>query len=103
MTQELEMNYIILSLVLWACLLDVYIMRLVINCENNFEIFRGINIEFIKSIDISGFRLIAFYVLCSIGGCRESKEKGLMNLQSVLSWVTILKELLEQAGVMFDI
>lgn len=82
---------------------DVYIIRLVINCENDFEIFRGINIECIKSIDISGVRLIALYVLYSIGSCRDCKEKGLMNLQTVLSWVTILKELLEQAGVMFDI
>ena len=71
---------------------DVYIIRLVINC-----------IECIKSIDISGVRLIALYVLYSIGSCRDCKEKGLMNLQTVLSWVTILKELLEQAGVMFDI
>lgn len=83
-----ELYYFVLGFI--GMIPDVYIMRLVINCENDFEIFWGINIECIKSIDISGFRLIAFYILYSIGGCRESQEKGLMNLQTVLSWVAIL-------------
>lgn len=46
---------------------------------------------------------MAFHVIGSLYGCRESKEKGLMNLQTVLSEKTILEKLLERAGVIFDI
>lgn len=75
----------------------------IINCENDFETFWNRNIEYIKSVDISGLRLMAFHVVGSLDGCREIKEKGLMNLQTVLSEETNLKRMLERAGVTFDI
>lgn len=82
---------------------DEYITERIINCENDFETFWSRNIERIKSVDISGLRLMAFHVVGSLDECREIKENGLMNLQSVLSKETILKKLLEKAGVAFDI
>lgn len=82
---------------------DEYITERIINCENDFETFWNRNIERIKSVDISGLRLMAFHVVGSLDECREIKENGLMNLQSVLSKETILKKLLEKAGVTFDI
>ena len=82
---------------------DEYITERIINCENDFETFWSRNIERIKSVDISGLRLMAFHVVGSLDECREIKENGLMNLQSVLSKETILKKLLEKAGVTFDI
>lgn len=82
---------------------DEYITERIINCNNDFEVFWSRNIERIKSVDISGLRLMAFHVVGSLDGCREIKEKGLMNLQAVLSEETTLKKLLERAGVTFDI
>lgn len=82
---------------------DEYITELIINCNNDFEAFWSRNIERIKSVDISGLRLMAFHVVGSLDGYREIKEKGLMNLQAVLSEKTTLKKLLERAGVTFDI
>lgn len=70
----------------------------IINCENNFETFWSRNIERIKSVDISGVRLMAFHVVGSLDERCEIKENGLMNLQNVLSTETILKKLLEKAG-----
>ena len=46
---------------------------------------------------------MAFHVVGSLDGYRKIKEKGLMNLQAVLSEETTLKKLLERAGVTFDI
>lgn len=82
---------------------DEYITERIINCENDFETFWCRNIERIKSVDISGLRLMAFHVVGSLDECREIKDNGLMNLQSVLSKETILKKFLEKAGVTFDI
>ncbi|MGN0418517.1 hypothetical protein [Anaerostipes faecalis] len=82
---------------------DEYITERIINCENDFETFWSRNIERIKSVDITGLRLMAFHVVGSLDGCREIKEKGLMNLQAVLSEETTLKKLLERVGVTFDI
>lgn len=82
---------------------DEYITERIINCENDFETFWSRNIERIKSVDISGVRLMAFHVVGSLDECCEIKENGLMNLQNVLSTETILKKLLEKAGVTFDI
>jgi hypothetical protein len=83
--------------------LDEYITERIINCENDFETFWSRNIERIKSVDISGLRLMAFHVVGSLDGCREIKETGLMNLQTILTEDTTLKKLLERAGVTFDI
>lgn len=80
-----------------------FITEQVINCENDFEIFWNRNIERIESVDITGLRLMAFHIVGSLDECREIKEKGLMNLQKVLSEDTTLKRLLERAGVTFDI
>ena len=82
---------------------DEYITERIINCGNDFETLWNRNIERIKSVDISGLRLMAFHVVGSLDECREIKEKGLMNLQTVLSEETTLKRLLERAGVTFDI
>lgn len=82
---------------------DEYITERIINGENDFETFWSRNVERIKSVDISGLRLMAFHVVGSLDGCREIKETGLMNLQTVLTEETTLKKLLERAGVTFDI
>lgn len=82
---------------------DEYITEYIVNCEKNFEIFWDRNIERIKSVDISGLKIMAFHVVGSLDECQEIKSKGLINLQEVLSSETILKRLLDKVGVVFDI
>lgn len=82
---------------------DEYITERAINCENDFGTFWNRNIERIRSVDISGLKLMAFHVVGSFDGCREIKETGLMNLQMVLTEDTTLKRLLESIDVTFDI
>lgn len=64
---------------------DEYITERIINCGNDFEIFWNRNIERIKSVDIFTLRLMAFHVVRSLDGCGDINEKGIMNLQTVLS------------------
>ena len=82
---------------------DEYIIELAIQCENDFERFRGRNIERILKVDISDLRIMAFHVVGALEGCKEIKSTGLMNLQMVLSKNTYLIRLLCKVGIKFDI
>ena len=82
---------------------DKFITELVINCDDNFETFWNRNIEHIRSVNISGLKIMAFHVAGSLDCCQEIKTNGLLNLQKVLSAETTLKQLLERYGVTFDI
>ena len=82
---------------------DEYIDEFVIECENDFEKFWERNIDRIKKVDISKLHIIAFHVVGTLDNCKEIKEKGLMNLQEVLSNNTLLCRLLKSDGIEFDI
>ncbi|MFR2381831.1 hypothetical protein [Thomasclavelia spiroformis] len=80
-----------------------YIDEFAIECESDFEKFWERNIDRIKKVDISKLYIIAFHVIGTLDNCKEIKEKGLMNLQEVLSKNTLLCKLLKSYGIEFDI
>ena len=82
---------------------EEYITEMAINCGNDFETFWDRNIQRIKAADISELKIMAFHVVGSLDGCEEIRTNGLMNLQKVLSSETILKRMLDKAGIIFNI
>lgn len=61
---------------------DEYITERIINCENDFETFWSRNIERIKSVNISGLRLMAFH--------KESQHRMIgTNLLSMVQQISV--------------
>ena len=75
----------------------------VLESNRDFEEFWDRNEARIDNIDITDLRIIGFHVVSSLDDCAEIKENGLWNLQRVLTEDTMLKRVLEQHGLSFDV
>lgn len=80
-----------------------YIEELVINSNNDFEVFWERNAIRVKKIKLDDIRVWGFHVVGSLDECREICSQGLKNLQKVLCGDTQLSNMLKSYGVFFDI
>lgn len=80
-----------------------FIMEYQVECEGNFEEFWDRNFDRIDAVDISDLKIIGFHVVSSLDDCAEIKQNGLWNLQRVLTEDTMLRRVLEQHGLTFDV
>lgn len=80
-----------------------FINEYVLESNRDFEEFWDRNEARIDNIDITDLKIIGFHVVSSLDDCAEIKANGLWNLQRVLTEDTMLKRVLEQHGLTFDI
>lgn len=80
-----------------------FIMEYRVECEGNIEEFWDRNFDRIDAVDISDLKIIGFHVVSSLDDCAEIKQNGLWNLQRVLTEDTMLRRVLEQHGLTFDV
>lgn len=82
---------------------DEFIIEFNINCENDFEVFWTRNFSQIQDVDVSDIKIMAFHIAATLDNCNEIKTNGLQNLQKILSTKTILRKMLRDEGIEFDI
>ena len=82
---------------------DNFITEFNIECEDDFDKFWRKNLERIKAVDISDIKVMAFHVTGSLDACAEILSNGLMNLQQVLVNDTLLHQLLDKSGIVFNL
>lgn len=80
-----------------------FFQEYVIESTRDFDEFWDRNEKRIDAIDISDLKIIGFHVVSSLDECAEIKKNGLWNLQRVLTGDTMLKRVLEQYGLTFDV
>jgi len=80
-----------------------FVDEYVIECNRDFEEFWERNEARIDMVDISDLKIIGFHVVSSLDDCAEIREKGLWNLQRVLTEDTNLNRVLGQYGLTFDV
>lgn len=80
-----------------------FIEELVINSNNDFEVFWERNAKSVKKIKLDDIRVWGFHVVGSLDECREIQRQGLKNLQKVLYGDTQLSNMLKSYDVFFDI
>lgn len=80
-----------------------FINEYVLESNRDFEEFWDRNADRIDTVDITDLKIIGFHVVSSLDDCAEIKANGLWNLQRVLTEDTMLKRVLEQHGLTFDV
>lgn len=75
----------------------------IIESDSNFDEFWERYHEGFEQLGINEISLVAYHVVGSIDECAEIINKGILNLQTVLSQDTSISRLLKNYGIIFDI